>query len=136
LQRTLPLTTFKTVGAKWHTAENGIVALEKVAERRAAGEPPYNMVVMDNQMPRMSGATAVRELRARGYDGVIIGMTGDPVGSPDRYEFEAAGLTACVDKDSGGREYICRVLRTFMVAADGEDHQDASLPSGDSAAHT
>mmetsp|Transcript_19765 Transcript_19765/g.51064 ORF Transcript_19765/g.51064 Transcript_19765/m.51064 type:complete len:80 (+) Transcript_19765:50-289(+) len=69
-------------------------------------------------MPKMTGTAATRALRRSGYTGIILGMTGDPVGSPDRDEFEAAGLDACLDKDSSGIVHVLDVLRSF---ADGDD---------------
>jgi len=47
---------------------------------------------------------------AAGYAGKIIGMTGDPQGCSERDDFEAAGLNACVDKDSAGVGYIIAML--------------------------
>ena len=76
LQRMLPLSTFKKVGAEWDTAENGERALAMLAERTARGLGGYGLIVMDNQMPCMNGTLATRKMRRMGYDGTIIGMTG------------------------------------------------------------
>lgn len=81
----------------------------------AAELPSIDLIIMDNQMPEMTGEKATRALRAMGYRGMIIGMTGDPIGSPDRSEFEAAGLDACADKDSKAIEYVHGVIRSFAV---------------------
>lgn len=70
----------------------------------------YAIVLLDNQMPRMDGATATRKLRTAGYEGIIIGMTGDPAGCPERAEFEASGLDCCLDKGSSGVREIIRLL--------------------------
>ena len=37
---------------------------------------PFDMVFLDCEMPVMDGPTTVRELRAMGFTGPIIGMTG------------------------------------------------------------
>lgn len=57
-------------------ATNGREALENVMLRQADGLPPFSLVVMDNQMPVMNGATATAALRSGGFAGFILGMTG------------------------------------------------------------
>ena len=37
----------------------------------------YQVVLMDHQMPNMDGPTAAKEMRALGYKGLIIGITGN-----------------------------------------------------------
>jgi CheY-like chemotaxis protein len=71
---------------------------------------------MDSQMPNMSGTLAARALRAYGYSGKIVGLTGDPRGCPERDEFDAAGLNASLDKDSEAVAYVLEMLRA--IAAD------------------
>jgi len=66
-------------------------------------------------MPVLSGEKATRALRAGGFKGVIIGMTGDPHGCSERDEFEAAGLSFCVDKDLPGIERVVQVLGSFAL---------------------
>jgi len=36
----------------------------------------FQLVFMDNMMPRMNGTEAAECLRKRGYNGIIIGLTG------------------------------------------------------------
>ncbi|KAJ1635973.1 hypothetical protein T492DRAFT_862424 [Pavlovales sp. CCMP2436] len=43
-------------------------------------------------MPFVTGEKATRQLRAHGFEGMIFGMTGDPSGSLERENFQAAGL--------------------------------------------
>lgn len=50
-------------------AENGQVALEK------ASQNVYDLVLMDMEMPVMTGFESVRELRKRGYLGIIVATT-------------------------------------------------------------
>ena len=69
-------------------------------------------------MPLMSGAEATRALRAAGYRGRIVGLTGDPKGCADRMRFEAAGLDVCMDKTSRGlaqaSQYILEASQGFL----------------------
>ena len=57
----------------------------------------FDVVLMDNQMPRMNGTTATQEMRRRGYAGVIIGITGDSDNAALQ-EFITAGANACLVK--------------------------------------
>lgn len=66
-------------------------------------------------MPRLTGAETARELRANGYRGLIIGMTGDPTGSRDRDDFQQAGLDVCLDKDTAGVDRIVSTLSSFAL---------------------
>ena len=68
-------------------------------------------------MPKMTGAQATRALRAMGFEGTIIGITGDPMGSHDRDDFQGSGVDFCIDKDSAGVERIVHVLRGFARRA-------------------
>jgi CheY-like chemotaxis protein len=89
-----------------------------------------DLVIMDNQMPVMTGEQATRALRSAGYRGVIIGMTGDPTGSADRSEFEAAGLNRCLDKDSKAIEILHGIVRSFAIGGDNYETVSADTRGG------
>jgi signal transduction histidine kinase/FixJ family two-component response regulator len=63
-------------GAEVETAENGKEALRLVQEA-AQANTPFDVIVMDMQMPVMDGHTAVSELRALGCNIPIIALTAD-----------------------------------------------------------
>lgn len=57
----------------------------------------FDVVLIDNHMPRMNGTTATQEMRRRGYAGVIIGITGDD-DDVTKQEFMTAGANGCLVK--------------------------------------
>lgn len=54
-----------------HEAENGLIAYEKVI----TAEEPYDLVLMDMQMPIMSGYEATEKIRKSGHTVPIIALT-------------------------------------------------------------
>ncbi len=64
----------KKHGAAVDVVENGALAFDKATEAKAAGEP-YNVVLMDMQMPVLDGYGATRKLRSHGYEGPIVALT-------------------------------------------------------------
>jgi CheY-like chemotaxis protein len=50
------------------TAADGDEALQKVA----SGRPPFDVIITDNNMPRVSGLELVRRLRADHFGGRIV----------------------------------------------------------------
>jgi CheY-like chemotaxis protein len=64
----------RKAGAEVTIAENGKVACEKAIEARESGHP-FDLILMDMQMPVMDGYAATAELRRMGYTGAIIALT-------------------------------------------------------------
>jgi two-component system CheB/CheR fusion protein len=63
-------------GADVTIVENGKQAVEAVSEAVESSNP-FSLVLMDMQMPVMTGHDAVRELRRKGFDLPIIALTAD-----------------------------------------------------------
>jgi CheY-like chemotaxis protein/anti-sigma regulatory factor (Ser/Thr protein kinase) len=70
----LLVTLLERAGAEVSTASDGKEGLDETLRAWKAGLP-YNVVLMDMQMPVLDGYTAVRQLRAAGYAGQIIALT-------------------------------------------------------------
>lgn len=105
---------FRRLGAPAEPAEDGAHALRLVSER---GLDYFDVVLLDNQMPTMGGEQTARALRALGFTGMIVGMTGDPRGAPERTAFERAGLDECIDKDTPSVARITELIEGFALPA-------------------
>ena len=58
-------------------ARNGDEALQIVHDAMNKKGVPPDIILMDFVMPVMDGPTASKEMRALGYQGIIIGVTGN-----------------------------------------------------------
>jgi PAS domain S-box-containing protein len=79
----------KRAGAEVVLAENGQIALDLALAARNEGRP-FDVILMDMQMPVMDGYNATGKLRAAGYEGPIIALTAHTM-STDRDKCLAAG---------------------------------------------
>jgi DNA-binding response OmpR family regulator len=79
----------RKAGSEVTVAENGQVALD-LAREATEDHQPFELIVMDVQMPILDGVAATRKLRARGFTNPIIALTARAV-STDRDRCLAAG---------------------------------------------
>jgi PAS domain S-box-containing protein len=84
--RQLVRVLLEEVGLRVSEAENGQIALDRVAAE------PFDIVLMDMQMPVMDGQTATRRLRAQGCTLPIIALTANAMKGFER-ELEDAGFS-------------------------------------------
>ena len=66
--------TLKKSGFEVECAENGEIGVEKALHALVEGEP-FDVILMDMQMPVLDGYGATRKLRETGYERPIIALT-------------------------------------------------------------
>jgi PAS domain S-box-containing protein len=93
-------------GAEVAVAENGRVATDMALRAQREGKP-FDVILMDMQMPEMDGYAATRELRGRGYKGVIVALTAHAM-SGDRAKCVEAGCNDFATKPIDRRTLIAR----------------------------
>jgi CheY-like chemotaxis protein len=91
----------KRAGADVTIAENGREAMDKIlgailGRRQTDPLQPFDLILMDMQMPIMDGYEATRALRGKGYTGSIIALTAHAMAG-DKEKTLAAG---CDDYDT------------------------------------
>jgi len=99
----------KKAGARLTVVENGQLARDRALAAAEAGEP-FNVVLMDMQMPVMDGYTATAELRAAGYNGPIIALTAHAM-EGDRQKCLDAGCNDYAAKPIEREAFLATVAR-------------------------
>ncbi len=103
----------RKAGLDVEIAENGRIAFEKVVAAHANGQP-YDLVLMDMQMPELDGYAAARKLREHGVGLPIIALTAHAMGG-DREKCIAAGCNDYATKPIN-RAALLEACRMWMGA--------------------
>jgi signal transduction histidine kinase/ActR/RegA family two-component response regulator len=111
--RILVASLLRNAGAEVETAENGKAALDLALQASRHGRP-FDMIVMDIQMPVLDGFRATRALRAKGYGGPILALTALAM-EGDRERCLKAGCDAYLAKPVE-RERLVGVVRELLRA--------------------
>ena len=108
----------RRAGLEVDLAEDGQIAIDRVKASFAAGAP-YDVVLMDMQMPVVDGMTATRQIRLNHKTEhlPIIAMTANAMGS-DRDRCLASGMNDFVSKPIEP-ERLWKTLQTWVQARPG-----------------
>jgi signal transduction histidine kinase/DNA-binding response OmpR family regulator len=88
----------RTAGADVELANNGVTACERALAATTAGNP-FDVILMDMQMPDLDGEQATMRLRHAGYTGPIIALTAHTMPS-EREKCLRAGCDEFLSKPS------------------------------------
>jgi len=114
----------RKAGAEVELADHGEEARELALRYWREGRP-FDVVLMDMQMPRMDGYTATRLLRDEGYPAPILALTAHAM-SGDRDKCLAAGCDDYATKPIDRPRLLALVAHWASV--DGAARQDAHAP--------
>ncbi len=119
----------RRAGADVEVAGNGRIALDLVKASMTDGRP-FDLVLMDMQMPVLDGYAATRELRAAGYAAPIIAVTAQALVG-DREKCLEAGCDDYVTKPTD-RDQLVKLCMSWLARS-----IPPALPSaGDTSAKT
>ena len=99
----------ESAGAKVTIAEDGRQAVDAAMRRRQEGET-FDLILMDMQMPIMTGHEAVRALRQEGFQTPIIALTADAM-EGERQACLSSGCNEYVTKPIDGEDLVQLVAR-------------------------
>lgn len=99
----------KRAGAKVTIADNGKIAYDLAMAAQNDGAP-FDVILMDMQMPILSGYDATAKLRMSGYTGTIIALTAHAM-STDREKCLESGCNDYVTKPIDRNQLISLVAR-------------------------
>jgi signal transduction histidine kinase len=103
-------------GAQVDLVDNGQHAVQSALEQLRQNRP-YDLILMDVEMPTLDGLAATRALRDAGYPGPILALTAHSLGE-DRERCLAAG---CNDVASKPIEWASLYLQIASLCADRAD---------------
>jgi CheY-like chemotaxis protein len=104
-------TILRKYGLTVELAENGRIAVERALAARDAGSP-FDLILMDMQMPELDGYGATRQLRHDGYRGPIVAVSAHAMAG-ERERCLVAGCDDYLSKPVD-RLALLTALQTYM----------------------
>jgi two-component system, sensor histidine kinase len=111
----------RRVGADVTIVSNGQAAIDAILAANQSGKP-FDVVLMDMQMPVLDGYEATRRLRAMKYAGPIIALTANAM-SQDRQECLDAGCNDYLSKPIDHRA-LMETIAKYMSTTSQTDLRD------------
>ncbi len=99
----------KKAGAEVTVVENGQLAVDAAVAAHDTGSP-FDLILMDMQMPVLDGYAATRHLRDRSYPGPIVALTANAM-ADDRRKCLEAGCNDYLSKPVDRKELLAVVRR-------------------------
>jgi len=101
------------VGLECEIAENGLEGVKIVMERMKANQKPFDLILMDMQMPIMDGIEAAARINALGVGTPIVALTAN-VMTTDLQNYRRSGLMDCIGKPFQTWD-LWRCLLSFLM---------------------
>jgi signal transduction histidine kinase/HPt (histidine-containing phosphotransfer) domain-containing protein len=114
-------------GAEVVIADNGEAAVEKALAAAGAGRP-FDLILMDMQMPVLDGYGATSKLRAKGYAGPIVALTAHAM-ADDRARCLWSGCTDYMSKPVE-REALIDLAVHYLAASRAENVSSSPADHG------
>jgi CheY-like chemotaxis protein len=109
VNRLLAQRILERAGAQVEMVENGRDAVDRILAASEAGQP-FDVLLLDMQMPVLDGYGAARELRARGYTGAIVALTANAM-AEDRSLCMASGCDDFLTKPLDRAKLLETIVR-------------------------
>lgn len=110
--------------------ENGAKALEEATQR------PYDLILMDIQMPIMNGLEATQKLRSAGFTNPIIAITANTM-QQDLLNYQSVGFDAVVAKPVSKKMFLDTLYALVPLAnPDAAQVPATSVPVNENSMHT
>jgi PAS domain S-box-containing protein len=123
----LLMAVLDNAGIQVDLAANGRIAVQRATEALHAGRP-YDVILMDMQMPEMDGYEATRRLREAGYTRPIIALTAHAMPA-DRRKCIDAGCDDYVAKPVDFPTLIAKVRQQLPACPAPADAPAAAAPA-------
>ncbi|HMB95651.1 MAG TPA: response regulator, partial [Tepidisphaeraceae bacterium] len=115
----------KRAGAEVKIADNGQIGLEMYLQANA-DHRPFDLILMDMQMPVLDGYAATTAIRSNGYNGPVIALTAHAM-AEDREKCMAAGCSDYLSKPIARDVLIAAVSKHLENAKQSIAHPTARV---------